>query len=201
MSAAAPPVYEQANVADKAAYVPGAPGVPISRVDSSTARPSTTIPPHSSSVDSSPKLERSMSLSKVRSNGVIDEKTAKVVYEKSPGILRIEAITSTFTRWHLAWLFFAIFLVAYCYGLDGTLRYTYQVFALADWAASAQISTITVVRSIVAAAAQPAFARISDYFGRISILFVSTVFYVVGTIVQACAHNLATFSGGAVLYQ
>lgn len=153
-----------------------------------------------SSPDSSP-LERSVSLQKVRTNPNLDEKTAKVIYEKSPGILRIEAITSMFTRWHLAWLFFAIFLVSYCYGLDGTLRYTYQVFALAEWAASAQISTITVVRSIVAAAAQPAFARISDYFGRISILFISTVFYVIGTIVQACATNLATFSGGAVLYQ
>lgn len=155
--------------------------------------------PHSDG--SSPAYERPASLSKVHTNPHLGEKTAKVVYEKSPGILRIEAITSMFTRWHLAWLFFAIFLVAYCYGLDGTLRYTYQVFALAEWAASAQISTITVVRSIVAAAAQPAFARISDYFGRISILFISTVFYVVGTIVQACATNLATFSGGAVLYQ
>lgn len=180
MSAAAPPVYEQATVAEKAG-MPSDPAMP-------------------SSPESSP-MERSVSLQKVRTNPNLDEKTAKVIYEKSPGILRIEAITSMFTRWHLAWLFFAIFLVSYCYGLDGTLRYTYQVFALAEWAASAQISTITVVRSIVAAAAQPAFARISDYFGRISILFISTVFYVIGTIVQACATNLATFSGGAVLYQ
>jgi hypothetical protein len=37
-----------------------------------------------------------------------------------------------------------------------------------------------VVRAIVAAAAQPAYAKISDYFGRVSILLISCVFYVVG---------------------
>lgn len=80
------------------------------------------------------------------------------------------------------------------------------------------------MRSVVAAAGQPVFAKISDYFGRISILVIAVVFYVVGelihpssgrafgagrhtdsinegTIVQATAKNLAAFSGGAVLYQ
>jgi SIT family siderophore-iron:H+ symporter-like MFS transporter len=64
--------------------------------------------------------------------------------------------------------------------LDGTVRYTYQVTALSQLQASAQISTVTVVRSVAAAAAQPAFAKISDYFGRVSILFLAVVFYIVG---------------------
>lgn len=45
----------------------------------------------------------------------------------SPGVKRIEAISSTFTRTDRILFFFSIFILAYVYGLDGTLRYTYQV--------------------------------------------------------------------------
>lgn len=46
----------------------------------------------------------------------------------SPGVRRIEAISKHIRpadRWVL---FFAVFLIAYAYGLDGTLRYVYQVW-------------------------------------------------------------------------
>ncbi|WRT68181.1 uncharacterized protein IL334_005156 [Kwoniella shivajii] len=121
--------------------------------------------------------------------------------DKSPGVKRIEAITSCFTAWHRWVLLISVFLVAYSYGLDGTVRYTYQAIALSELGTSSQISTVTVVRSIVAAAAQPAYAKISDYFGRTSILFISVLLYALGTVVQATADNLSAFSGGAMLYQ
>ncbi|KAK8850324.1 hypothetical protein IAR55_004241 [Kwoniella newhampshirensis] len=121
--------------------------------------------------------------------------------DKSPGVRRIEAISTCFESWHKWVLFASVFFVAYSYGLDGTVRYTYQASALSVLGVSAQTSTVTVVRSIVAAAAQPVYAKISDYFGRISILGISVIFYVIGSIVQATAKNLSAFSGGALLYQ
>ena len=45
----------------------------------------------------------------------------------SPGVARIEAINAhltSFDRWFLG---IGVFLIAYAYGLDGTIRYTYQV--------------------------------------------------------------------------
>lgn len=45
----------------------------------------------------------------------------------SPGVRRIEIITSHFQLVDRICLFFAVFLIAYVYGLDGTVRYTYQV--------------------------------------------------------------------------
>ncbi|WVO20323.1 uncharacterized protein IAS62_001617 [Cryptococcus decagattii] len=121
--------------------------------------------------------------------------------EKSPGVRRIELIAASFTTWHRWVLFISVFLMAYSYGLDGSVRYTYQAEALSELGTSAQVSTVTVVRSIVAAAAQPGFAKISDYFGRISILVISVILYVVGTVVTATSTNLAAFCGGSVLYQ
>lgn len=60
------------------------------------------------------------------------------------------------------------------------MRYTLQNYALASFDSLAQISTVTVVRSIVAAAGQPVYAKISDFFGRASILFIAVFFYVIG---------------------
>jgi hypothetical protein len=47
--------------------------------------------------------------------------------ETSPGVKRIEAISKHISFVDRIFLFVGVFLVAYAYGLDGTLRYTYQV--------------------------------------------------------------------------
>lgn len=52
-----------------------------------------------------------------------------ILGNKSPGVARIEAINAhltSFDRWFLG---IGVFLIAYAYGLDGTVRYTYQVIA------------------------------------------------------------------------
>lgn len=49
--------------------------------------------------------------------------------EKSPGVRRIEIISSYLTRTDRVFIFIGVFIIAYAYGLDGTLRYVYQVCA------------------------------------------------------------------------
>jgi SIT family siderophore-iron:H+ symporter-like MFS transporter len=58
-------------------------------------------------------------------------KDAPLLGQKSPGVERIEAIAAHITFWDRVALFFGVFLIAYAYGLDGTLRYSYQVCSLA----------------------------------------------------------------------
>lgn len=50
--------------------------------------------------------------------------------KKSPGVQRVEAISEHFRLSDRILFFIGIFLVAYAYGLDGTIRYTYQVGSL-----------------------------------------------------------------------
>ena len=57
------------------------------------------------------------------------------------------------------------------------------------------------MRTVIAAAAQPAAAKIADVFGRLELIFVSITFYVVGTIIEASSHSVSTFCAGAVIYQ
>lgn len=45
----------------------------------------------------------------------------------SPGVARIAAINRNMTRADRIGVFIGVFLIAYAYGLDGTIRSTYQV--------------------------------------------------------------------------
>lgn len=54
---------------------------------------------------------------------------------------------------------------------------------------------------MIAAAAQPTAAKIADVFGRLELVYVSIVFYVVGTIIETTSHSVSTFCAGAVIYQ
>ncbi|KAI1945320.1 ferrioxamine B transporter [Ophidiomyces ophidiicola] len=121
--------------------------------------------------------------------------------EKSQGVQRVEAISQHFKLSDRILFFFGIFLIAYAYGLDGTIRYTYQPFATASYKTHSLLATVNVLRGVIAAAAQPTVAKIADVFGRAEVIMLTIVFYVIGTIVEACSSNVQSFAAGAALYQ
>jgi SIT family siderophore-iron:H+ symporter-like MFS transporter len=120
---------------------------------------------------------------------------------KSPGVARIAAISKCITTFDRIFIFFGVFLIAYVYGLDGTLRYVYQPTATATFDTHSLISTLGVLRAVIGAATQPTAAKIADVFGRVELVLVSIFFYVLGTIIESVAKNMATFAAGAVIYQ
>lgn len=119
----------------------------------------------------------------------------------SPGVQRMEAISSCITLTDRVFIFLSVFLIAYAYGLDGTVRYAYQTKATDSFVQHSLLSTVNVVRSVIAAAAQPTSAKIADVFGRVELICVSVFFYVLGTIIEAAATNVQVFAGGSVIYQ
>lgn len=72
---------------------------------------------------------------------------------------------------------------------------------MADFDNHSLISTIGVVRTVIAAAAQPTAAKVADVFGRLELVYLSIAFYVVGTIIETFSHSVSTFCAGAVIYQ
>ncbi|KAI4669816.1 ferrioxamine B transporter [Alternaria viburni] len=120
---------------------------------------------------------------------------------KSPGVARIEALNAHTSFINRCCIFFGIFLIAYAYGLDGTLRYTYQPYATAGFQQHSTLATINVLRSVIAAAAQPTAAKIADVFGRIEVVILSMLFYIIGTVIESVSSNVESFAAGAVFYQ
>jgi MFS transporter, SIT family, siderophore-iron:H+ symporter len=121
--------------------------------------------------------------------------------ESSLGVKRIEIISSQYGRIGKLMVYFAVFLISYTYGLDGGIRYVFQAQATASYSTHSLLSTINVIRAVVAAAAQVVVARLSDVFGRMEIFIVSVLFYVVGTIIESQSYDVQRFAGGSVLYQ
>jgi SIT family siderophore-iron:H+ symporter-like MFS transporter len=60
------------------------------------------------------------------------------------------------------------------------------------------LSTLNVVKSIIAAAAQPPMSKAADVFGRFELVTFSAFFYVLGTIIEASSTNIQTYAGGQV---
>ncbi|KAG0668230.1 ferrioxamine B transporter [Maudiozyma exigua] len=102
---------------------------------------------------------------------------------------------------HRVMLFFSLFLIAYAYGLDGNIRYTFQAYATSSYSQHSLLSTVNCIKAVIAAAGQVWFARASDIWGRIPLLSVAVMFYIVGTIIESQAINVTRFAAGASLYQ
>ncbi|KAL4972367.1 major facilitator superfamily domain-containing protein [Aspergillus desertorum] len=127
--------------------------------------------------------------------------SAPDTWETSPGVKRIELINTQLGLYGRIAMFFGIWLIAYVYGLDGGVRNTYQPYATANYANHSLLSTVQVLRSVIAAAAQPTAAKIADMFGRVELIFFSVFFYTLGTVIETVADNVQTFCAGAVIYQ
>lgn len=126
---------------------------------------------------------------------------ADPVDDKSPGVRRIEALSAVLTIWDRVFIFLGVFFVAFAYGLDGTLRYAYQPYATASFEQHSLLASVNVLRSVIAAAAQPTSAKIADIFGRAELVCLSVFFYILGTIVETVSSNVQTFCAGAIIYQ
>ncbi|ODV92669.1 hypothetical protein CANCADRAFT_30763 [Tortispora caseinolytica NRRL Y-17796] len=121
--------------------------------------------------------------------------------EKSLGVRKVEILTAQYGLTGKIAVFFMIFLVAYAYGLDGMIRGVYQVLATNSYAQHSLVATVNVIRGVVAAAAQPTYARLSDVFGRAELIIVAALFYLVGTVIESQAYDVQRFAAGAIFYQ
>lgn len=126
---------------------------------------------------------------------------SKLLDDKSPGVKRVEALAATYSNTGILVLLFSIFILAYGYDLDGTVRYTYQTYATDSYDNIGLLSTVNVLRAVIGAAAQPTFAKLADVFGRFELILISLFFYVLGTAIESAATSINTFAGGVILFQ
>lgn len=120
---------------------------------------------------------------------------------KSLGIRKTEVLTDQYQNIYLKiTLFVTILITAYAYAVESTVKYRLEAYATGSFGHHSLLSTVSVIQAVIAAAAQPTFARLSDRFGRFELFILSLVFYVVGTIVQCFSKNIEQLSGGTVIY-
>ncbi|QLQ81761.1 hypothetical protein HG537_0G00140 [Torulaspora globosa] len=123
-------------------------------------------------------------------------------YIKGSGTINIEIYKQEYSRpLYKIMLFFSIFLVAYAYSIDGLVRFTYQYQATSKWKNKSSLKVVKCVKTVMCTAGQLGIARSADIFGRTTVLNMSILLYVVGTLVQCKASNISMFGAGTCLYQ
>ncbi|PHH90058.1 hypothetical protein CDD83_4630 [Cordyceps sp. RAO-2017] len=120
---------------------------------------------------------------------------------RAPGIARMDVASARLTTAQRAWLLAGIFLVGYAYGLESQVRSAYQPYATSSFSLHSYLSTINVLRSVIAVAVQPTAAKVADVLGRFEVVAASTVCYVVGMAIESTAGSVYAFCAGAVVYQ
>ncbi|TPX13538.1 uncharacterized protein E0L32_006009 [Thyridium curvatum] len=118
-----------------------------------------------------------------------------------PGVVRINAVNRHLGFSGRCGLYFCMFLVSYAANLNWLTLGTYQGYATSTWERHSLLSTINVVRGVISAAVMPLTAKLSDLVGRVECFIIATLFFVVGLIVQASAHNIESFATGSLLVQ
>ncbi|KAI8712885.1 hypothetical protein NCS52_01388000 [Fusarium sp. LHS14.1] len=113
----------------------------------------------------------------------------------------MEAAAAQLTTVKKCIFFTSIFFVSYALGLDFLVRNTYVPYATSSFANHSLLSTINVIRGVVAAAVQPSVARLTDVFGRIEIFTAAMLLNMAGTIIETFSVNIQGFAGGAMLHQ
>lgn len=123
------------------------------------------------------------------------------VVTKSFGIRKSELIFAQIEHgWQKAFLFFTIFICMYISLMESSAVRQFTSYATNSYKQHSLMSTIGVIRSVVAAASLPFYARMSDTFGRIEMFLVGMVFRIVGLIIQSQATDINKYAAGVVLY-
>lgn len=121
--------------------------------------------------------------------------------EKSFGIRREEILTMQLQSVYLRGAYFFTILVGmFITIIENKCLSVLVGYATDSYEQHSLMSTITVVKSVIAAAALPAYARVSDMFGRLPIFGFALVCRILGLIVMSQATNVHRYAGGMVLY-
>lgn len=130
-----------------------------------------------------------------------EEREAGVDIRNASGASRMDAVSSQISTGERISLFIGIFLVGYAYGLEGQVRSAYQPYATSSFNLHSYLSTINVLRSVVAVVIQPTAAKVADVFGRFEVIVVATLFYVIGMVIESTAVSVYAFCAGGIVYQ
>lgn len=120
---------------------------------------------------------------------------------KSFGVRKAEVLMEQYTsyKWK-ALYFFSIFVAMYVNQLDDQVTGVFIGYATNSYEQHSLMATIGIVRKVIAVAALPAYARLSDIFGRFELFIFSLIFRIIGTVIKSQARDVQRYSGGEVLY-
>ncbi|PVH17112.1 uncharacterized protein CXQ87_004673 [Candidozyma duobushaemuli] len=154
----------------------------------------------SSDGDEKAASRSSRELTKQNTASSADSDDSKVL-TKSFGIRKQELMMEQLDNYFLkGFYFFSIFVGMYVSIVESDVSRVFIGYATSDYKKHSLMSTISLIRQVVAASSLPAYARLSDIFGRFELFCFGLLLRIIGLIVMCQADTVEKYAGGIVLY-
>ncbi|KAF3987971.1 hypothetical protein FT663_03500 [Candidozyma haemuli var. vulneris] len=145
-----------------------------------------------------PDFQHDLKTTESVASSATDTSTVKT---KSFGIRKSELVMAQLQSWWLKGaFFFTIFICSYISLLENSIVRVFDGYATNDYKQHSLMSTIGVIRSVVAASSLPFYARLSDNFGRFELFLVAMMFRIVGRVIQSQAVDVQKYAAGTVFF-
>lgn len=156
----------------------------------------------SSNEDLMEKTQTSVTLPEHATDSSSDTKSLAESTEviKSFGVRQTEMVVEQVNTVPLkAVFYFTIFLCLYIMNAGYAVMNVFVGYATDSYKQHSLMSTVGVIRGVVATASVPFYARLSDTYGRLNLLLVAVLFESVGTIIESQATNVQKYAGGVAI--
>ncbi|QDS75197.1 hypothetical protein FKW77_008748 [Venturia effusa] len=116
------------------------------------------------------------------------------------GTKKIEAITSSWSRWGLIVAYVSLMLMANSTSLEVQVTSIMTPYATSAYSAHSMVSTISVIQGVVNSVIKPPMSKLADVFGRPESFSLAIFLYTIGYIQQAASNNVRTFASAQIFY-
>ncbi|TID15356.1 cell division control protein 42 [Venturia nashicola] len=116
------------------------------------------------------------------------------------GTRKIEAITSSWSKWGLFVAYISLMLMANSTSLEGQVTTVMTPYATSAYSAHSLVSTISVIQGVVNSVIKPPMSKVADVFGRLESFSLAIFLFTIGYIQQAASNNVRTFASAQIFY-
>lgn len=121
-------------------------------------------------------------------------------YSAQVGVKRLEAISSTWSRWGLFAAYFGICLLAYATSLESQTTVNLTIYATSAFKAHSLVATVLVIQNIILSVVKPPMSKIADVFGRFEAFTLAVFIFSIGYVQQAASDSVKTYAAAQVFY-
>ncbi|PYH81172.1 siderochrome-iron transporter MirB [Aspergillus uvarum CBS 121591] len=116
------------------------------------------------------------------------------------GVQKIEAVTMAWSKASLATVLILIWLLTLVNGFKSTVVSTLNPFITSSFQAHSLLTVITIVAGSITSAIYIPMAKMLDVWGRAESFLLMMALCILGLVLMAASHNLATYCAAEVFY-
>ncbi|KAJ6120148.1 hypothetical protein N7523_004428 [Penicillium sp. IBT 18751x] len=120
--------------------------------------------------------------------------------DKQDGVRVAEAITSSWSKKSLIIAYACMWMLYFVNGLNSNLTSNLSAYITSDFSSHSLLTVISVVTSVMSAACLMPIAKVLNLWDRTLGIFIMLVIAIMGLIMMACCHDIATYCAAQVFY-